>query len=298
MTQSSNGDRATVRIPQGTIAYRETGEGEPILFVHGLLVDGRLWDGVAERLAPGHRCIVPDWPMGSHRTAMSESADLSPPGLAEIIVAFMDETGLERATVVGNDTGGAVSQILTANHPGRVERLILTNCDTFEHFPPFPFNGLTLFARIPGGVSVLQAPLRFAAARRMGFAPLVKHPLDQALVDGWLAPASEDDAIKRDLTKILRGIDKRQTIEAAEKLRGFERPVRFAWATEDRFFKLSHAERLAATLRDARVEPIADARTFVPQDQPARVAELVAEFVAEGTPALAQSQSAEALTDL
>jgi pimeloyl-ACP methyl ester carboxylesterase len=287
MTQSSNGDRATARIPQGTIAYRELGEGEPILFVHGLLVDGRLWDGVAERLASGHRCIVPDWPMGSHRTAMSESADLSPPGLAEVIVAFMDEIGLERATVVGNDTGGAVSQILTANHPDRVERLVLTNCDTFEHFPPFPFNGLTLFARIPGGVSALQAPLRFAAARRMGFAPLVKHPLDQGLVDGWLASAREDAAVKRDLTKILRGIDKRQTIEAAEKLRGFERPVRFAWATEDRFFKLAHAERLAATLRDARVEPIADARTFVPQDQPARVAELIGEFVAEGAPASA-----------
>ena len=287
MTQSSNGDRATARIPQGTIAYRELGEGEPILFVHGLLVDGRLWDGVAERLASGHRCIVPDWPMGSHRTAMSESADLSPPGLAEVIVAFMDEIGLKRATVVGNDTGGAVSQILTANHPDRVERLVLTNCDTFEHFPPFPFNGLTLFARIPGGVSALQAPLRFAAARRMGFAPLVKHPLDQGLVDGWLASAREDAAVKRDLTKILRGIDKRQTIEAAEKLRGFDRPVRFAWATEDRFFKLAHAERLAATLRDARVEPIADARTFVPQDQPARVAELIGEFVAEGAPASA-----------
>ena len=285
MTQSSNGNRATVRIPQGTLAYREMGEGEPILFVHGLLVDGRLWDGVAERLGATHRCIVPDWPMGSHRTAMSDSADLSPPGLAEIVVAFMDEIGLERVTVVGNDTGGAVSQILTANHPDRVERLILTNCDTFEHFPPFPFNGLTLFARIPGGVSALQAPLRFAAARRMGFAPLVKHPLDQALVDGWLAPASEDGEIKRDLIKILRGIDKRQTIEAAEKLRSFERPVRFAWATEDRFFKLSHAERLAATLRDARIEQIPDARTFVPQDQPARVAELVAEFVAEGAAA-------------
>ena len=285
MTQSSNGDRATARIPQGTIAYRELGEGEPILFVHGLLVDGRLWDGVAERLAAGHRCIVADWPMGSHRSAMSESADLSPPGLAEIVDAFMGEIGLSRATVVGNDTGGAVSQILTANHPDRVERLVLTNCDTFEHFPPFPFNGLTMVARIPGGVSALQAPLRFAAARRMGFAPLVKRPLDQGLVDGWLAPAREDAAIKRDVTKILRGIDKRQTIEAAEKLRSFDRPVRFAWATEDRFFKLSHAERLAATLRDARVEPIADARTFVPQDQPARVAELVAEFVAEGAPA-------------
>src|SRR5688572_9796263 len=206
MTQSNNGNRATIESPQGQVAYRELGEGEPILFVHGLLVDGRLWDGVAERLAPRFRCIVPDWPMGSHRTAMNADADLSPPALAGVIVASMDALGLERATIVGNDTGGAVSQMLTAAHPDRVERLVLTNCDTFEHFPPFPFNLLPMIARLPGGLTALQAPNRFAAVRRMGFAPLVNRPIPQELVDSWLEPAATDKAIKRDLLTILRGI--------------------------------------------------------------------------------------------
>ena len=285
MNPSNNSARATATTPQGTVAYREFGEGEPILFVHGLLVDGRLWDGVAEPLADRHRCIVPDWPMGSHRTAMNEDADLSPPGMANIIAAFMDSLGLGRATIVGNDTGGAVSQVLTADHPERVERLVLTNCDTFEHFPPFPFNGLTMAARLPGGVSLLQAPQRFAAVRRMSYAPLVNRPIPQELVDSWLEPGSTDGAIKRDITKILRGIHKRHTLAAAEKLRGFERPVRFAWGTEDRFFKRSHAERLAAIVPDARIADIPGGRTFVPLDEPERVADLVAEFVAEGAAA-------------
>jgi pimeloyl-ACP methyl ester carboxylesterase len=276
---------ATANTPQGPIAYRELGDGDPIVFVHGLLVDGQLWTGVAKQLAGGHRCIVADWPMGSHRAAMSDSADLSAPGLAAIIVSFLDELGIDRATIVGNDTGGAISQILTANHPERVERLVLTNCDTFEHFPPFPFNLMPPIARLPGGLSLLQAPTRFAAGRRMGFAPLVKKPLSQELVDSWLEPAGSDKAIRRDLTKILRGIHKRHTLEAAEKLRGFERPVRFAWGTDDRFFKRSHAERLAAMVPDARIADIPGARTFVPLDEPQRVAELIAEFVAEGAPA-------------
>jgi pimeloyl-ACP methyl ester carboxylesterase len=271
----------TINIPQGPIAYREFGAGEPIVFVHGLLVDGQLWDGVAERLADRHRCIVPDWPMGSHRAAMNDDTDLSPPGMASIIASFMDSLGLERATIVGNDTGGAVSQVLTANHPERVERLVLTNCDTFEHFPPFPFNLLRPIAGLPGGLSMLQASQRFAAVRRMGYAPLVKRPLSQALVDSWLEPASGDPLIKRDLAKILRGVHKRHTLAAAEKLRGFERPVRFAWGTDDRFFKRSHAERLAAIVPDARIADIPEGRTFVPLDEPQRVAELVAEFVAE-----------------
>ncbi len=275
---------ATVNTPQGPIACREVGDGNPIVFVHGLLVDSQLWGGVVEGLADRHRCIVADWPMGSHRLAMNDGADLSPPGLARIIALLMDELGIERATIVGNDTGGAVSQILAANHPERVERLVLTNCDTFEHFPPFPFNLLPKVARLPGGLSLLQAPQRFAAVRRTSYASLVKRPLSQDLVDSWIEPASGDPAIKRDLRKILRDIHKRHTLEAAEKLRTFERPIRFAWGTDDRFFKLTHAERLAAQVPDARIEEIPGAGTFVPLDEPARVAELVAQFVAADVP--------------
>jgi pimeloyl-ACP methyl ester carboxylesterase len=276
---------ATARTPHGEIAYRELGEGAPIVFVHGLLVDGRLWSGVAEQLAAGHRCIVPDWPVGSHRIAMNEDADLTPPGLAQIIASFMEAVGLERATIVGNDTGGAISQLLAANHPQRVERLVLTNCDMFDHFPPFPFNGLPLLARLPGGVTALQLPNRLAFVRRMGFAPLVCKPLAQELIDSWLEPAASDKAIKRDLTKVLRGIHKRHTLAAAEGLRSFERPIRFAWGADDRLFKRADAERLAAMAPDVRIVDIADARTFVPLDQPERVAELVGEFATEETSA-------------
>jgi pimeloyl-ACP methyl ester carboxylesterase len=275
---------APITTPQGPVSCRVVGDGPPIVFVHGLLVDSRLWDGVVEHLAEGHRCIVADYPMGSHRLPMNEDADLSPPGLARIITMVMDDLGVERATIVGNDTGGAVSQILAANHPERVERLVLTNCDTFEHFPPFPFSLLTPVAKMPGGMAMLQAGQRFAAVRRMSYAPLVKRPLSQELVDSWLEPASSDPGIRRDLVKILRGIDKRHTLEAAERLRGFERPIRFAWATDDRFFKRAHAERLAAQVPDARIEDIPGAGTFVPLDEPARVAELVAQFVAEAVP--------------
>ena len=264
MTATDNGARATVDTPQGPIAYRELGEGEPVVFVHGLLVNSRLWDGVAADLAGSHRCIVADWPMGSHKLAMNEDADLSPPGLARIIVAFMDKLGIERATIVGNDTGGAISQILTANHPDRVERLVLTNCDTYEHFPPFPFNGLPVVARIPGAFRVLAAPFRLGPARRATYAPL-----------------ASDKAVARDARKVTAAIHKRYTIAAAEQLRTFERPVLLAWAPEDRLFPIAHAHRLANELPDAVVEQVADSYTFVPEDQPARLVQLVAAFVGD-----------------
>jgi pimeloyl-ACP methyl ester carboxylesterase len=272
----------TADVPQGTISYRDLGEGEPILFVHGLLVDGRLWDGVAGRLADRFRCLVCDWPMGSHRTAMKPDADLSPTGQVETIVSFIDALGLERVTLVGNDTGGAVSQMLTAKHPERVERLILTNCDTFEHFPPFPFNLMPPIARLPGGMTALSTPFRLGPVRRATYSLLAKHPIPAELVDAWLAPSQADPGVRRDTAKLIAGVRKHELVAADEQLRHFERPLRFAWAAEDRFFKLAHAERLAAIAPDARIEHVADAGTFVPLDQPARVAELVAEFAGTG----------------
>ncbi len=289
MNETRRDETKTVALPQGTISYRDLGDGEPIIFVHGLLVDGRLWTGVAERLASDFRCLVCDWPMGSHRVAMEPDADLSPPGMAETIVAFIDALGIERATLVGNDTGGAISQILTASHPERVERLVLTNCDLLDRFPPFPFNLMPPIARLPGGMTVLAAPFRIAAVRRATYGLLAKHPIPPELADDWLAPSLADAGVLRDARKLTAGAHKRHTLAAAEALRRVERPVRFAWAPEDRFFRLADAERLAAMVPDGRIEHVADAKTFVSLDQPQRVAELIASFAREARGARARA---------
>src|SRR5262245_64109147 len=97
-----------VRLPQGTIRYRELGSGEPIVLVHGLLTDGELWREVAPRLAADFRVLTPDWPLGSHQTPLEPGADLSPPGLARIIADFLRELDLDGVTLVGNDTVGGL----------------------------------------------------------------------------------------------------------------------------------------------------------------------------------------------
>ena len=136
-----------ISLPQGTIHYRDEGSGPTLVFIHGALVDGRLWDPVVERLAGRARCIVPDLPLGSHRTAMRPDADLSPHGLAQLIAGVLDALDLHDVTLIGNDTGGALCQLVVARHPERVGRLVLTDCDAFENFPPKAFLGLVWAAR-------------------------------------------------------------------------------------------------------------------------------------------------------
>ena len=270
-----------IELGAGTVRYREAGEGPVLLFVHGLLVDGRLWHPVASTLSEHFRCIVPDWPLGSHCVPMKPDADLTPPAVAGLVAEFAERLGLTDVVLVGNDTGGAICQLVAADHGGFLGRLVLTNCDTFEHFPPFPFTLMGPIARIPGGMTVLTQPFRLGALRRATYATLAAERIDPDLVDSWLEPGLRDDGIRRDSRKFISGMHKRHTLAAALKLGAFERPVLLPWGTGDRFFKLSHAERLAAVLPDARVQPIELARTFVPLDRPAELAKAIEGFAGE-----------------
>jgi pimeloyl-ACP methyl ester carboxylesterase len=274
------------KISQGTIRYREAGEGSPIVFLHGLLVDGRLWRKVTPLLQDRFHCIVPDLPLGSHTVPMDPIADLSPPGLARIVAGFLEALELDGVTLVGNDTGGAIAQITAANHPERIGRLVLTNCDAYENFLPPAFRPLQWAARVPGMLTGLMQGMRLAPMRRLptAYGRLIKRDFAGAPTREWVEPFLSDQGIRRDTVKVLKGIDPRHTFDAAEKLSRQERPTLLAWAREDRFFKAEFAQRLAETIPGTRLEWIEDSYTFVPEDQPERLAELVGAFAHEPVP--------------
>ena len=271
-----------ISLPQGTIRYRELGTGEPILLVHGFLTNGELWREVAPRLAADFRVIAPDWPLGSQQLPLNPGADLSPLGLAKIIADFMAHLQLENVTLVGNDTGGAICQLVAVHHPQRLARLVLTPCDAYENFLPPAFRPLQVIARIPGAVFAISQSMRLAPSRRLPIAyGWVTKRADDALTASWIAPALADRGIRREIAAVLTGISKRYTLEAAAHFGEFTKPVLVAWAPEDRFFKLRYGERLAKDFPNARLELIEDSYTFVPIDQPARTAELIAAFARE-----------------
>jgi pimeloyl-ACP methyl ester carboxylesterase len=270
-----------LKLDAGPLTYREAGSGEPIVFVHGLLVNGFLWRKIVPRLASRFRCIVPDWPLGSHRTPMTPEADLSPPGLARSIVEFLEALDLHDVTLVANDTGGALTQIAAASGTKRIARMVLTPCDLFDNFLPPLFRPLQWIGGRPAGVFLIAQPMRFEIIRNspLAFGWLAKRPIEPSVSADYLHSVLESAAVRRDVAKVLKGISPRYTQDAAEKLRDFKGPTLLAWASEDRLFPVDHAHRMANILPNARVELIEDSYSFVPEDQPDRLCTVINDFL-------------------
>ena len=284
----SLGERHEVELPAGPIEYRERGEGgPPIVFAHGPLANGDLWRDVVPRLAARHRCITPDLPHGSHPRPMREDADMTPAGLARLIADFLEALDLTDVTLVANDFGGALSQIVMADHPERLGRVLLTSCDSFRQLPPRVLKPLPLVARIPGAMSWMVRMGRRPRVQRMFYASLAHRRIEPEILASYVGPAQRDERIVRDLRKMCMALAPRYTLDAAGKLPGFDRPVLVAWGAHDPWFSRRNGRRLAELLPHGRFTLIEGAMTFVPEDAPERVAELVEELVSERVPVAA-----------
>jgi pimeloyl-ACP methyl ester carboxylesterase len=269
-----------VTLQQLTIDYRVLGPEDsthpPVVFVHGILVDSRLWDRVADELARlGYRCYLPNWPLGSHTLPAGAGADLSPRGVAAMIGEFISALGLQDVTLVGNDTGGGLCQLVVDEYPDAVGRLVLTNCDAFDKFPPFPFTIVFALLRGPISIKLLFEQMRIKALRHspLGFGLLV-HP-DPQLTAAWLEPARTDVRIRRDLARLLRNVAKTDLTDVATRLPGFTKPVTIVWGQRDRAFTPALGRRLAALFPNSTLIEVPDARTFVSLDAPKAVSDAI-----------------------
>ncbi len=278
-----------VQTSQGPIEYADTGgDGPVVVLFGGLAIGPSLWDGVVAELAGSHRCIVLTLPWGAHRLPMDADADLSLAGHARIVCEAVQALGPgDDVTLVENDTG--MLQLIAADAPPWLGRIVITSCEAFENYPPgVPGKAIGLLGRLPGGVFAALSQLRIRPLRRtpVTFGWMTKRPIPHAMFDAWLQPALSDRLIRRDLTKYIRSVDRHALLRNAEGLRSFDRPALVAWAADDRVMPLAHGRRLAELLPQSRYEEVQDSRTLIPLDQPQALARLIASFVAQsGQPA-------------
>ncbi|MGL6340613.1 MAG: alpha/beta fold hydrolase [Waterburya sp.] len=276
----------TVELPQGTIRYSDRGQGPTLIFLHGLLVNGQLWRKVIPLLEDRFRCIVPDLPLGSHLQPMKPETDLTPLGIADLVADFATALNLKDITLVGNDTGGAICQLVLHQYPEKVSGLILTNCDAFENFLPLFFRPFQYLAHIPSFLWAFAQLIRLNIVQHLLFGILAHTPLEPEESSAYFSPLINFAGVRRDLGKALRGISNHYTLEAADSFPSFHKPVLIVWGENDPFFSYRFAERLTKSFPNAQLNPVANSRTFVPEDRPEILAELILTQLTLSNPSL------------
>ena len=271
-----------IELSAGTIDYEDTGDGPVLVLLHGLMMDASLWDGLTAALASEYRCVAPTLPLGAHRHAMHADADLSLAGIARLVTEFLDRLDLHDVTLVGNDTGGALVQLIMSGGAERVGRVVLASCDAFDNFPPgLTGKTLVLTGKLsPGMFGLFMQQMRLRMIRRLPIAFGWLTMRGDAATARWMKPVLTQRAIRRDAVRVLRAIaaEPDLLVAAAERLPSFDRPALVVWASADRVMPPEHGRRLAELLPQGQLVEIDDSYTLIPLDQPARLAQAVREF--------------------
>jgi pimeloyl-ACP methyl ester carboxylesterase len=268
----------------GPLACRSTGRGPTLVFFAGALANHDLWRDVVAALQVRYRCITIDLPLGAHPWPLSAGADRSATSLARLLPDCLELLEVEDATVVVNDTaGGLLLLSLATGHPGlrRVGRLVLTNCESYDQFPPDALKkAATLSRALPRLARVLvRLQARSPAARRRGIATVTTRGLDPDRTESFFGPVRRDRRVADDLVAATAGFRPQLLIDAAQAIPRFDRPVLLIWGESCGFFPMAHARRLVSDFPRATLVCVPGAKTWVPIDDPAAVSGAIAQFV-------------------
>lgn len=273
----------TLELTAGAIEYSDTGgDGPALVFLHGLVMDGSVFDEVVRALRADFRCIVPTLPLGSHPRPMRADADLSLRGFGAMVHEILERLDLNDVTLVQNDHSAGL--VAAGSHPERIGRLVISSCEAFDNYPPgLPGKNAKMLARIPGGFYGAMQMLRWRALRRLPFVlgRMAKRPVPDELTDRWFRPAQRSREIRRDLVKYAAHARVEDMLEVMERLRAFRGPVLVVWASEDRVMPVEHGRRLKDLFFDGRLVMIDDSYTLIPLDQPEALARHIRAFLAE-----------------
>ncbi len=276
-----------MRVGDAHVAYRDEGTGPALLLLHGCPFSSFIWRKVIPPLSRTHRCLAPDL-LGLGDTETPEDADWSLRAQAAMVLGFLDALGVARAHVVAHDHGGAVAQLIAAEHPQRIDRLVLSNVEAYDNWPSEeerPFVRLTqlpllgdLVLRLWGSQRALRTTLARAHAV---YDPKV---LTDELLEGYIR-ANFGTRHRRAKTKRFLAVqyepsNNRVTMELLDGLRRFDHPTLLLWARDDPHFGPEWGERLRRDIPGAvGLELLPETGHLLMEERPEEFASIVRHFL-------------------
>jgi pimeloyl-ACP methyl ester carboxylesterase len=264
-------NRRSVQTASGRISYTEQGAGPVALFVHGVLLNRQLWRHQLADLSDIRRCIAVDL-LAHGDTEIAPDQDVSVTANAKMLKEFLDALNIDKVDIVGNDSGGAITQIFAALYPERVRSLTLTDCDTHDNWPPEAFKPFLAMAAGGGLRGTLDAMLSdksvYRSAQALG--PAYEHAerLSDDSIENYLRPLVRTEQRTRELQRFLAAFDNKHTVAIEARLKTLKMPTLIVWGTDDVYFDLKWARWLADNIPGTRrcVE-LEGARIFFPEER-------------------------------
>jgi pimeloyl-ACP methyl ester carboxylesterase len=268
----------TISVDSLNVAYSDTGDGPPVLLLHGWPTSSHLWREISPALAREHRVIAPDLP-GFGASSKPVGTRYSFGFFERTLDALVDEFGLEEMGLVVHDLGGPVGVHWALRHPGRVSRLALLNTLLYPEFSPAVVEFVTTLLD-PVRRDELVSPAGLTEVMRLG----VSDPdsLPEETLAAVRAPFELPEA-RQALAEAGIGLAPNGFEEIARGLPSLEIPVLGLYGAEDRVLP-DVAETFARVKRDvphAQIEPLPGVGHFLQEEAPDEVAARLARFFSE-----------------
>ncbi len=271
--------RTTIVTPTfGAMAVIDHGQGPVALFLHGVFVNGELWRHQVEALADLRRCIAID--LLAHGMSPCPSGELTITVQAQMVLEVIEALGGGEVDLVGNDTGGAIAQLVVTQRPEVVRSLTLTNCDVHDNFPPEAFLGIQEVAQQGFLAEGLAAIANDPEAIRAALSTSLEDPasIDDATLRSFFAPFT-DPAHAASLQGYIASMEPSELVAIEANLGKVTVPTQIVWGTDDVFFPEAWAtwleQRIPGVSSSVRVE---GGRLFFPLERPQPLNEALRRF--------------------
>lgn len=257
------------------IAYRQQGEGSPVILIHGIPTNSLMWRAIIPQLSGSHRVIAPDL-LNYGLSDKPAAADVSISAQSRIIVRLMDALGVRRADVVAHDIGGGVAQLMAVNHPEKIRKLVLLDSVCFDSWPIPEFEPLQ-----QQGAEAAMSLDEFVKMMR-DFMPGGVHNkevMTDEVMDLYLDPWSSEDG-KRAFFRNLRRLNKEYTEAVSDALERLPHQTLVMWGDKDPFQKPEYASKLAAAIPNAELVWVKDAGHWLTEEKPDEIGHRIKQFLA------------------
>lgn len=256
-----------------TIAYHRSGQGDPLLLVHGITTYSFIWQGLMPDLSRCFDVIAVDL-LGCGLSDKPEGADYSIKAQATLLSSLLEQLGIEKVHLVTHDIGGGVGQILAVTRPELLRSLTLINSIGYDFWPVQPI--ITL--RIPIIRQFAMAALDFGL-----FAIIVRSAIyhkelaTKELINGLWLPLQEREG-RYGFLRLAKSLDNQQLLDIVPALRNLRLPTLIIRGDADPFLGAKISEQLHADIQGAELFRVATASHYLQIDEPALLVEKIVTF--------------------